>query len=58
MTTPSTLLANNMVNENFIIQFGKYKSKNIVDIFDLNPNYCQWLLKQPLLTKYPDFRIN
>tara|TARA_R110000823_G_scaffold99531_2_gene214812 strand:+ start:2853 stop:3191 length:339 start_codon:yes stop_codon:yes gene_type:complete len=56
MTTPSTLLANNMVNENFIIQFGKYKSKNIVDIFDLNPNYCQWLLKQPLLNKYPDIK--
>ena len=56
MTTPSTLLANNMVNENFIIQFGKYKSKNIVDILDLNPNYCQWLLKQPLLNKYPDIK--
>ena len=56
MSSPSTLLASNMINENYIIQFGKYKSKNIVDISDLNPNYCNWLLKQPLLNKYPDIK--
>ena len=56
MASPSSLLGQNMVNENYIIQFGKYKSKNIVDICDLNPSYCQWLLKQPLLNKYPDIK--
>ena len=56
MSSPSNLLASNMINENYIIEFGKYKSKNIVDIAELNPNYCNWLLKQPLLNKYPEIR--
>jgi len=57
MVAPAaTLLSNNMVNENYIIQFGKYKAKNIVDIAELNPNYCMWLLKQPLLNKYPEIK--
>jgi len=53
MSGPSTLLASNMINENYIIAFGKYKAKNIIDIAELNPNYCNWLLKQPILNKYP-----
>jgi len=45
-----------MVNENYIIQFGKYKGKNIVDIAEQNPSYCNWVLKQPLLNKYQEIK--
>ena len=32
-----------------ILNFGKYKSRNILDILKENPAYCQWLYTQPLI---------
>jgi uncharacterized protein (DUF3820 family) len=31
------------------LNFGKYKTKSIQDIYDIDHNYCRWLLNQELL---------
>lgn len=37
------------IDTNKIINFGKYKARNIDDIVIENPNYCLWLLNQNLI---------
>lgn len=37
-----------------ILEFGKYKDKEISEIFNENPNYCVWLLNQPMIKNYPE----
>ncbi len=46
----------NLINENYILKFGKYKAQNIIDLAEKDPNYCIWLLKQPSLIKYEDIK--
>lgn len=36
------------------LEFGKYKNSNIIDIFEKDPNYCQWLFKQPIIKQYEE----
>lgn len=40
-------------NSNIIVNFGKYKNSNVNDVFRINPNYVDWILKSdfPLDTK-------
>jgi len=54
--TITNILSSNMINPAYIIQFGKFKGKNIIDIAEENPNYCSWVLKQPLLNKYQEIK--
>lgn len=37
-----------------ILNFGKYKNKDIEEVFKSDISYCQWVFKQPLLQNYPD----
>lgn len=46
-----------LINENEIILFGKYRSKNIYDIIQDDPKYCQWLLSnKQILETYPEMK--
>lgn len=38
------------MSDNFILSFGKYKSKHIDHVFLIDPAYCRWLSKQSILT--------
>lgn len=41
-----------------ILRFGKYRSREIADIYETDPQYCRWLLHQDILTEgYPDIRL-
>jgi ribonuclease HI len=35
-----------------IVEFGKYKNKNYNEIYDIDPNYIDWLLKQYWFEKH------
>ena len=48
------ILTENLVNENYIIQFGKYKGKNIIDEFEKNKTYFIWCFNQPFIKKYEE----
>jgi uncharacterized protein (DUF3820 family) len=39
-----------------IIQFGKYKLKEIEEISKMDPAYCVWCLNQPFLEKYDELK--
>lgn len=30
-------------------EFGKFKNKSVEQVFQENPNYCQWVYNQPML---------
>lgn len=47
-------LSENLVNENYIIQWGKFKGKNIIDEFEKNKPYFCWCFNQPFIKKYED----
>lgn len=34
-----------------VLNFGKYKNKTIDYVFKYDPQYCQWMFSQPLLTE-------
>jgi uncharacterized protein (DUF3820 family) len=36
----------NIISEDEILTFGKYKARNIKDIIIENPSYCQWMLSR------------
>jgi len=37
-----------------ILEFGKYKNREIKEVFAENPNYCHWLFKKPMTQNYKD----
>lgn len=40
-----------------IIQFGKYKGKNFLDLLENKPSYCKWIYTQPtIMEMYPKFK--
>ncbi|DAZ92944.1 TPA: hypothetical protein N0F65_006285 [Lagenidium giganteum] len=40
-----------------LLNFGKYKGKTIEEVFDMDRNYCAWLLPQEILIGHlPDIR--
>ena len=45
-----------LINENEIIQFGKFKGKQIRDIIINEPNYSKWCLSQPFIESYPEIK--
>lgn len=45
-----------MINENYILKFGKYKSNTIQDIYEKDLSYCQWLLRQPSIENYSEIK--
>jgi hypothetical protein len=45
------------MESNLNLQFGTHKNKSIIDVYNTNPNYCVWLLKQQkILEKYLDIK--
>ena len=34
------------------LPFGKYKNREVAQIIDFDPKYCQWLLRQEWLSKF------
>ena len=44
----------NLINPVYIIQWGKFKGKNIIDIFDDNKSYFAWCFSQPFIKKYDE----
>ncbi|DAZ93876.1 TPA: hypothetical protein N0F65_008142 [Lagenidium giganteum] len=40
-----------------LLNFGKYKGKTIEEVFDMDRNYCAWLLPEEILIGHlPDIR--
>jgi uncharacterized protein (DUF3820 family) len=35
-----------------VIPFGKYKNREVSQILEFDPKYCQWLLRQEWLSKF------
>lgn len=40
--------------ENLVLSFGKYKTRLISDVFEIDPKYCLWLLNQPSIKAHND----
>ena len=45
-----------MVEDYTIIQFGKYKGKNISEIISSDPKYCIWTLSKSFIDNYPEIK--
>lgn len=39
-----------------ILTFGKYRFKSVKDVILFDRKYCEWLLKQELLSNYPELK--
>ena len=39
-------------NDNIIFNFGKYKDKTIEEVYKMDPNYYDWIIKQSDMTMY------
>jgi hypothetical protein len=42
-----------VLNETYILPFGKYKGKSLLEIANLNPSYIKWLSQNSVL-EIPD----
>lgn len=41
------------INTNFILAFGKYKGKKVIDVISINPKYIAWCINKGLLYLTP-----
>ncbi len=40
-----------------VIPFGKYKYKTVKDVVSFDKRYCEWLVKQDMLSNYEELKV-
>lgn len=41
-----------------MITFGKYRYKTVKEVVLFDPRYCSWLVKQEMLSNYPELKVS
>lgn len=50
------LCCDDYIYEPYILKFGHYKNKSIVEVYDEDIEYCKWLYNEPKLNKYEEIK--